>query len=236
LAYILLIDQDLASVYDIQPVLAQEGYHVEHALPGPLAFRKAVVEQPDLVIAGIRPENREWQFCRRLLSVLDSPLFLLLANAGELDRVKALDLGADECMIKPVLLVEMVARVRTLLRRAVADASFRQRSCFVDGDLFVDLTRRQVQVDDDPILLTSGEFRILSCLVNNEGLVVSHQQLCTQIFGPQASDAEHNVRPYICNLRRKIEPDPHHPQRIVTCQGEGYMLKRIAPNTQDLCP
>jgi DNA-binding response OmpR family regulator len=77
--------------------LAQEGYHVEHALPGPLAFRKAVVEQPDLVVTGIKPETRDWQFCRRLLSVLDSPLFVLLSDASEFDRAKALDLGADDC-------------------------------------------------------------------------------------------------------------------------------------------
>jgi two-component system, OmpR family, KDP operon response regulator KdpE len=228
LATILLIEHDLATIKDIQPVLVQEGYSVEHVLPGPLALRATLSQKPDLVILGLQPQESEWQFCRRLLSVLDCPLFLLLSNGHELDRVKGLDLGANDCMAKPVLLIELVARVRALLRRNASSSSWRQRSYFKDGDLIVDLTRRQVQISDKPVALTAMEFRILSCLVSHAGEAVSHEQLLAQVWGPEHGGSHNVLKQHIHHLRRKLEPDPNHPLRIVTQRGEGYMLRRSA--------
>ena len=228
MAYILLIDDDIETIKGIQPVLAHEGYQVNHALPGPLALRTALLEEPDLVILGIRSHDREWQFFRRLVSVLDSPLFLLLSNANEMDRVKGLDLGADDCMVKPASLVEMVARVRALLRRDDSGVSWRKRSYFVDGDLAVDLTRRSAQLNNEPVALTAIEFRILSCLVGSVGAVVSHERLVAQVWGPGYTGPHDFVKQHIYQLRRKLESDPSHPRRIVTRRGEGYMLRRIA--------
>ncbi len=228
MAYILLIDDDLETIQGIQPVLAHEGYQVDHALPGPLALRTALLEEPDLVILGIRSHDREWQFFRRLVSVLDCPLFLLLSNASEPDRVKGLDLGADDCMVKPASLVELVARVRVLLRRDNSGLSWRKRSYFVDGDLAVDLTRRLAQLNNEPVALTAIEFRILSCLVACVGAVVPHERLVAQVWGPGYAGSHSFVKQHIHQLRRKLEPDPSHPRRIVTRRGEGYMLRRIA--------
>jgi DNA-binding response OmpR family regulator len=228
LAYILLIDRDLAAIKDIQPVLVQEGYQVEHALPGPPALRTAMSEKPDLVILGVEPQENEWQFCRRLLTMLDGPLFLLLSSGHELDRVKGLDLGANDCMAKPVFLIELLARVRALLRREPANRSWRQRSYFLDGDLMVDLTRRQVQISQEPVALTAIEFRILSCLVRHVEEVVSQEQLLAQVWGPNYRGSHDVVKQHIHHLRRKLEPDPGCPRRIVTQWGEGYMLRRIA--------
>jgi len=228
LAFILLIDDDVEMIQRIQPILAHEGYQVSHAVPGPLAFRTALLEEPDLVILGIRSQEREWQFFRRLISVLDSPLFLLLSNANELDRVKGLDLGADDCMVRPASLVELVARVRALLRRDNSVPSWRKRSYFVDGDLVVDLTKRSVLLNNRQVALTTIEFRILSCLVGNVGAVVPHERLSAQVWGAGYLESNDLIRAHIFQLRQKLEADPSHPQRIVTRRGEGYMLQRIA--------
>jgi two-component system, OmpR family, KDP operon response regulator KdpE len=227
-AFILLIDDDLDTIQGIQPVLAHEGYQVDHALPGPLALRTALLEEPDLVILGIRSQEREWHFFRRLVSVLDSPLFLLLSSGSELDRVKGLDLGADDCMVKPPSLVELVARVRVLLRRDDSGVSWRKRSYFVDGDLAVDLTRRSAKLNNEPLALTAIEFRILSCLLGSIDAVVPYERLVAQVWGPGYAGSHDFVKQHIFQLRRKLEPDPSHPRRIVTRRGEGYMLRRIA--------
>ena len=226
-ANVLLIDDDLATVKEMQPVLAREGYRVDHTLPGMLAIRRILVEQPDLVILGIIGPDDGWQFCRRLLTFLDKPLFLLLAPGEVLGCVKGLELGADDCMTKPVLVVEFVARVRALLRRDASDFSRRQRSFLADGDLVVDLTRREVRWNDEPVALTSLEFRLLACLVRYEGEVLPQERLLSLVWGPECEDPSGTLKQHIYHLRQKLETDPSRPRRIVTRWGEGYMFQRL---------
>jgi len=227
-ASILLIDNDVEAIKEMQPALAREGYRVDHALPGRAAIRQVLIDEPDLVILGVTAREDGWRFCRRLLAFLDSPALLLLTTEDRLDRVKALDLGADDCMVQPVLIAELVARVRALLRREVSRGFRSRQSFFVDDDLVVDLTRREVRLNDEPLRLTSIEFKILSCLVRYAGEVVPYDRLLTQAWGPHQKGSRDSVKQYIHHLRQKLEPDPHQPRRIVTHWGEGYMLKRIA--------
>lgn len=224
---ILWIDDDLVTAQDVQPSLAREGFYVDHALPGRSAIRQVLIDQPDLVILGIGIQEEAWQFCRRLLSFVDQPVLLLLASDDRLDRVRGLDLGADDCMVKPILPVELAARMRALLRREVLQR-FRQQHFFVDGDLVVDLTRQEVRRHDEPVALTSTEFRMLWSLVGCEGEVLSHERLILEVWGPEQAERRAAVKQYIHRLRQKLEPDPDHPQRIVTRWGKGYMLKRLA--------
>ena len=225
---ILLIDDDLATVRDVHPVLVREGYRVNHILLGLPAIRRMLVEQPDLVILGIHELNGEWEFCRQLVAFLDGPLLLLLSSANELDRAKGLELGADDCMTKPVPTVEFVARVRALLRRGSPEGSRRPWSFFMDGDLVVDLTHREVWLHGERIALYAKEFRILSCLIRHVDHVVPHETLLLEVWGPDREVSGYNLKPHIHHLRQKLEPDPHRPQRIVIKRGEGYMLRRIA--------
>jgi DNA-binding response OmpR family regulator len=225
---ILLIEDDLATIRDVYPVLGREGYRVDHVLPGLSAIRKVLVDEPDLVILGIQKSAREWDFCRQLVTFLDRPLFLLLSSANELDRAKGLELGADDCMAKPVLTVEFVARVRALLRRGSSESSGRQRSFFVDGDLVVDLTQREVRLNGEPVALSAKQFCILACLVRYVEDVVSLETILLEVWGPNHKASGYNLKPHIHHLRQKLEPDPHRPRRIVTQRGEGYMLRRIA--------
>ena len=224
-AKVLLVDHDLGTVRDVQPVLAREGYQVDHDLPGRTAIRRIVIEEPDLLIVGV--DHGSWGFCRQLLTFVDQPVLLLLNSQDKLERVKGLDLGADDCMAKPVHLVELVARVRALLRRDLANGPRRGRSYFVDGDLVVDLSRREVRLAERPVALTPTELRLLACLVQHEGQVLSRERLLQEVWGAGYGGTADLVKQHVHHLRQKLEADPHHPQRIVTRWGEGYLLQRV---------
>jgi DNA-binding response OmpR family regulator len=226
-AGILVIDDDAATMQQVQLALTQDGYEVFCAQSGVNAIRKMLVEEPDLVILGINSQEKDWEFCRRLLTFGDRPLLLLLSTKSHLDRVKGLELGADDCMMKPILSIELVARTRALLRRSTPQASVRQ-SLFVDGDLIVDPTRKEVQVHDQLVALTPIEFRILVCFTRHVGEVLSHEQLLAEVWGPNHVGGRDLLKLYVHNLRQKIESNPHRPQRILTRRGEGYVFERLA--------
>jgi two-component system response regulator BaeR len=116
-ASILMIDREMATVDTALPVLRREGYAVDHALPSAAALDRLHAACPDLIILGMGSSNGDWEFCRQVVAAVDRPLLLLLSIDDEQQRVKGLDLGADDCMGKPVRLVEMLARVHALLRR-----------------------------------------------------------------------------------------------------------------------
>jgi two-component system KDP operon response regulator KdpE len=223
---VLLVDQDLGIVRDVQSVLSREGYQVDHALPEGAAIRRIVIEDPDLLIVGINEGS--WEFCRQLLTVVDQPVLLLLSSEDKMERVKGLELGADDCMAKPVHLVELVARVRALLRRA-ASGPVRERSYLGDGDLVVDLSRREVRVANRVVTLTPTELRLLSCLVQHAGQVVSQERLVAEVWGPDRGGSADLVKQYVFHLRQKLEADPRQPRRILTRWGEGYLLQRVEP-------
>jgi two-component system KDP operon response regulator KdpE len=227
-ASILLIDNDLAVIERMRPILELEGYRVVPATPGLEAIRRTLVDDLGLVILGMTSREEDWAFCRRLLTFLEIPLFLLLSSDNELDRTRALELGADDCMMKPALLVEMIARVRALLRRHAPAVSRKQQSFFVDGDLVVDLTRREVRLDGEPVALTPTEFRLLACFVRHVGEVLSYERLTMHVWGPNQGGGRATIKQYVHHLRRKLEPDPSRPQRFVTQWGEGYVFKPVA--------
>jgi two-component system KDP operon response regulator KdpE len=226
-AKILVIDGNAATIKSVCSTLDGEGYQVDRIHPGVDAIRQVLIAEPDLVVLGLHPTAEGWRFCRQLLAFMDRPLLLLLSTAEKLDRARGLDLGADDCMLQPVLAVELVARVRALLRRDGSGASRLRRAFFVDGGLIVDLTRREVRLDDEPVRLTPSEYRLLSCLVRHEGEVLSQEQLLAHLWGDRRARSSGVVKQYIHHLRRKLEADPRRPQRIVTWRGEGYMLRRL---------
>lgn len=228
-AHVLLIDDDLVTQSQLLPVLAQQEYRVDHTEPGADALRHILIHEPDLLILGIDCQRDDWEFCNRLLAFVDKPLLLLLSTRNKLDRTRGLELGADDCMIKPVIIAEVLARIRILLQRSKDHASRSIRSYFVDGGLIVDLARREVQLDGQLVALTPTEFRILSCLVKDVGHVVSHDRLIMQVWGPDYGDAGSALKLYVHQLRKKLERDSRQPQRILTRRGEGYLFQRL-PN------
>lgn len=227
-AGILVIDSDVVAVEKVQWALAQDGYQVCTAQPGVDAVRMMLINEPDLVILGVDSQDRDWRFLRHLLTFAVQPLLLLFSTGDVMDQVRGLDLGADDCMTKPIVAAELVARTRALLRRSMNSSSRRKRSLFVDGDLIIDLTRREVRIKDCPIALTPTEFRILCCLIGRVGEVLPHERILMQVWGPSYVGDCGILKPHIHNLRQKLEPDPMRPRRIVTRRGTGYQFNRLA--------
>ena len=223
-----MIDNDEAAVHALRPALVEEGFQVAHQRVSLNAIRSLLLDQPDIVVLGITPVEADWQFCRRLLTFLDVPLLLLLSKDNDLDLVRGLELGADDCVRKPIMAAELVARARALLRRSASRPSWRGRSYFVDQGLVVDLTRGEVWLDERPVALTPTEFKFLSCLTANVGEVLSHERLMLHVWGSECPGWRDAIKLYIHHLRQKLERDPSRPQRIVTRRGRGYVLQRLA--------
>jgi DNA-binding response OmpR family regulator len=227
-ASILLIDDDAATIQKVQPALRQDGYEVACAQPGMDAIRTVLVDQPDLVILGVNAQKNDWDFCSRLMTFLNHPLLLLLSTKSPVDRIKGFELGADDCMSKPVLIVELAARTRALLRWSASQTPRRPRSPFVDGNLIVDLVRREVQLSGRPLALTPTEFRILACFTKHVEEALSHEEILAEVWGPNRKGGRDILKLHVHNLRQKLEPEPSRPKRILTRRGEGYVFKRLA--------
>ena len=176
-ASLMLIDEDPSTVGQLRPILEQDGYRVIDAMPGLAAIRTILVDEPDLVILGVNCHEGGWKFCKRLLSILGGPLLVLLCTCNPMDQVRGLELGADDCMIRPVSTIEFLARVRALLRRQDLTNQGEQRGYFVDGDLIVDAMRQEVWRNGQPVALTPTEFRLLCCFTQHVGQVLSHGRL-----------------------------------------------------------
>jgi len=233
-ANILIMDDDLSIIEAVQPLLSQEGYHVDCLCPGTLALRRVVDDPPGLVLLGINDGAEGWRFCHQLLSLLHAPLLLLLASDRELDRVKGLSLGAADCLSKSTFSsLELLARIGAVLRRD-AGRSGRQPvapiATFVDGDLVVDLalTGCEVCLAGRPVALTPIELRILACCLQHVGQELSPDELLLETWGPGHGRTAASLWPHIHNLRQKLEPDPEHPRRLVTRPRRGYLFQRIA--------
>lgn len=226
-SHLLLIDTDECQLAELEPLLNQEGFQVHRELLGIEAIRQVLVVEPEVVILGISNREQEWDFCRRLLTFYNKPLMVLLSSTDERDRVKALNWGADDCMGRPVLEEELVARIRALQRRSQAGASRSSQSYFVDEGLVIDLTRREVWFNDEPVPLTPTEFRFLTCFAAHEGQVMTHNELSTAVWGTKQNGARDSIKLYVYQLRQKLEADPDNPRRFVTRRGEGYLFQRL---------
>jgi DNA-binding response OmpR family regulator len=224
---ILAIGDDQSTLLTVFSALLPEGLQVSKAAPGAAALRLAMEEDPSLVVLALHPGGAGWKLLRRLVTLIECPLLVLSSDQDRRVCAEALELGADDCMSQPVLAAELVARVRLLLRRGRTRASRREHSFFVDGDLVVDLTRREARCDDEPVALTHTEYEVLACLVRHEGEWITHRQLIAEVWGTSDLASPDALRQHIRHLRQKLEPDPTHPRRLVTRRGEGYQLRRI---------
>jgi DNA-binding response OmpR family regulator len=228
-ASILVIDDDPLTVTSLQSILRQEGYRVDGSPLGQPALHKLLRDEPNLVILGINRPDPGWPFCRQLLKLHHGPLFLLLASNRETDRVRGLQMGAADCLSKATYgNVELVARVHALLRRDPNRGAAARPDLFVDGNLQIDLARKQVRLDDQLVSLTPTEFRLLACFLEHVDAILSPRQLADRLWGRDQARPRAAIRPHIHYLRQKLEPDPDHPRRIVTCRGKGYLFQRLA--------
>ena len=234
-AKLLLVNPEGLDLAKASPVLARLGYQVHQAPPGPDALAYIVLEQPDMVILGISQNNeKDWQFLHELAPVLKQPLLLLLTSEDRMDLIRGLDLGGDACMVYPFSLLELVARIRALLRRQDASAGAQSQDLFLDGDLFIDLTRREVRLDDEPVHLSPTEYRLLVHLVQHPDQIFSCERLLAEVWGPNPEASCDAVKQLIHHLRKKIEKQPRRPRHIVTVGRQGYCLQLIEGRKPEL--
>jgi two-component system KDP operon response regulator KdpE len=227
---ILVIDDDPDLTDMMEAQLKRKQYHVVTASSGREGLQKAYQFRPDLVLLDIMmPGMDGWEVCRRLRELSNVPIIMLTARSMKGDVVKGLEAGADDYVAKPFSAAELDARIQAVLRRSSSTGghSSSRSSFYSNGHLSIDFDRRIVTVRGERVDLTPTEFKLLSCLVRNEGRVLPHRYLLTEVWGPEYADDVDYVKLYIRYLRLKIEDDPSDPAYILTEWGIGYRFSEV---------
>jgi len=227
---ILIVEDDLAVARGLEYGLASEGWSVLHAATGQQALQLIRSQQPHVIILDIRlPDISGFDVCRQLRSEgATQPVLMLTARDEEFDKVLGLEMGADDYVVKPFSLREIIARVRAMLRRSYGDlagSSAGKRITF--GDIDIDLERLQVLQRGQPVTLTPTEFRLLRHLASHPDRPFNREALIEVVWGYDSSVGnERTVDVHIRHLREKLEADPANPRWLVTVRGVGYALRR----------
>ena len=225
MAKILLLDTDTALCETLRSKLEHAGYSTLIAHDGLRGLELARTAKPDLVILEAQlPQFDGFAVCRTLRHESDIPILMLTAVRDEANRVRGLDSGADDYVIKPFLPDELLARVRALLRRSARPIRNTERELLSDGHLLLDITNRRAFRGDDELRLAQKEFDLLACLMHNRGMTLSRAMLLEQVWGADFKTDIRTVDVHIRWLRAKIEGDPAHPRYICTVRGLGYIF------------
>lgn len=224
-ARILLVDDEDDIVDPVRYALERDGFDVHVARDGERALDRARAEPFDLVLLDVMlPRVSGFDVCRTLRTESDVPIILLTARDDEVDRVLGLELGADDYVTKPFSTAELVSRVRANLRRRDLDRAAGPAIVTTIAGIRIDAAEHTVAVDGREISLTPSEFKVLTYLAEHPGQVLSRHQVMERLWdSPFVGDAR-ACDAHISNLRRKLERDPAHPERIVTVREAGYKL------------
>jgi two-component system KDP operon response regulator KdpE len=203
--------------------LEHDGYDVVEAANGAQALEKMRDLMPDLILLDVMmPDLDGFETLQMIREISQVPVIMLTAKGEEEDRVRGLELGADDYITKPFSPREMVSRVKAVLRRTEMPSTPTHETLVIDDRLKIDFDRREVWVDDQLVKLRPTEFKLLYHLVQNAGWVVPHEQLLAKVWGYEYRDETHYLRLYINYLRQKLERDPSNPEYIFTERGVGY--------------
>jgi two-component system, OmpR family, KDP operon response regulator KdpE len=229
-ATVLIVDDEPQIRRVLLTTLSSQGYTVIEARSGEEALEKIRVERADLVLLDVNlPEMSGLETCREIRRTMDVPIIMLTVRNSERDKVQALDAGADDYVVKPFGADELMARIRAALRRAAPAESLPP---FASPDFQIDFEKRAVTVKGQPVRLTPKEFELLRHLVANQGKALAHRRLLQAVWGPDYGDETEYLRVFINQLRKKIEPDPHHPRYIHTEPWIGYRFEPPAEKTR----
>ncbi len=219
---ILVVDDEERMVRFIRLNLEHDGFQVSEAFKGTQAIDKLRSSLPDLVLLDVMlPDLDGFEVLKIVREVSTVPVIMLTAKGEEEDRIKGLELGADDYITKPFSPRELVSRVRAVLRRTETSTGT-HGLIEVDDRLKLDFDRHEIWVDGKLVQLRPTEYRLLYHLVQNAGWVIPHDQILAKVWGYEYRDEPHYVRLYINYLRNKIEKDPTNPQYILTERGIGY--------------
>ena len=223
---VLVVDDEPNIRRALRVWLGDHGYDVQLVASGEEALDAAAVVPPDVVILDlVLPGLSGLEVCEGLREWTQVPILVLSARGAEQDKIQALDLGADDYLTKPFGMGELLARLRAMLRRSAGGPP---SPVLESGELRLDQARRLVTLADREVHLTPTEYEILRYLMANAGKVITHRTLLGAVWGPSHEDASETLRVFIAQLRRKIEPEPHHPTYIRTEPGIGYRFRHEA--------
>ncbi len=219
---ILLVDDDPGIMVAVKQALTTYGYKMTTASDGLEALASFEREQPELILLDLEmPRCNGMEVCQRIREYSATPIIVLSVKGSEADIVSVLDLGADDYLVKPFRLAELLARVRAVMRRGGKTLSTK----VICGDLEIDTEMHKVTVSGRTVTLTPIEYALLEELAQNVGRVLTTHLLLQRVWGSQYSDATDYVKGVIRRLRVKLEPDPAHPQYIITEPHLGYRLR-----------
>ncbi|HLE13687.1 MAG TPA: response regulator transcription factor [Anaerolineales bacterium] len=222
---ILVVDDEPKYVRLMEANLVAESYQVLKAYDGQSAVEMVAEKQPDLVLLDVMmPGLNGFASCERIRVFSNVPIIMVTAKGEEQDRVRGLDVGADDYIVKPFSATELLARVRAVLRRAQVSGNNFQQAVFNHGNLRIDLARAEVFKDDRMVFLSATEYRLLLQFVHNLGSVLTSEDLLVNVWGPEYRDDKEILWVSISRLRQKLEEDPRNPQHIVTRSGMGYTM------------
>jgi len=221
---ILVVDDEPQLTRVLRTGLSSRGYDVRTAADGLSAWETFGDWTPDLVITDLAMPNLDGlDLCRRLRAISTVPIIVLSAKGEEKTKVEALDLGADDFVTKPFGIDELLARIRSSLRRAATPVSNGTVVTLLQtGDFYIDLDSRKVKVRDQPVHLTPKEFDLLVYLMKSPGKVVTHRAVLAALWGGNYVEQNEYLRVFVGNLRKKIEPDATNPRYILTEPWVGY--------------
>ncbi|MEP7359573.1 MAG: response regulator transcription factor [Anaerolineales bacterium] len=222
---ILIVEDETTLRETLALNLRAEGHEVIAAGDGAIGLHMAREQAPDLVILDLMlPELDGLSLCRMLRRDSNVPIIMLTARGTEMDKIAGLETGADDYVVKPFSLGELLARVRANLRRARTDTRS-EASRLQSGDLALDLLARRALLAGEEIKLTHREFDLLAELMRNQGAVLSRDLLLTRVWGYDYGGDSHTVDVHVRWLREKVEVDPSAPTRITTVRGVGYRFE-----------
>ncbi|HME13772.1 MAG TPA: response regulator transcription factor [Candidatus Acidoferrum sp.] len=222
-ANILVVDDEPQIRRVLRSTLAAHGYVLTDAKTGEEAVDIVRKSKPDLILLDLNmPGMNGIETCREIRAFSSAPIIMLTVRNTERDKVQALDAGADDYVVKPFSIEELLARVRASLRRYSAGEALPP---FIAKDLTMDFESRRLEVRGEEVHLTPKEFDVMKHLVMNQGKPLTHRRLLQAVWGPDYGEETENLRVVINQLRKKIEADPTHPKFILTEPWVGYRFQ-----------
>jgi DNA-binding response OmpR family regulator len=229
---VLVVEDELTLVETLEYNLTRQGYSVCTAADGLTALKVARRERPDLIVLDIMlPKLDGFEVCRILRREMNVPILMLTARVDEVDKVVGLEMGADDYLTKPFSMRELLARVKALLRRVRLDREElttleeARSEQFTFGDLTIDMARREVLRNEEPLRLKPKEYELLVFLARHRGVVLSRDLILERVWGWDFDGGSRTVDVHVRWLREKIEPKPANPTRIITVRGVGYRFE-----------
>jgi two-component system KDP operon response regulator KdpE len=222
LAHILVIDDEPQILRALRTILSAHQYRVTVARSGEEGLALAAAEQPDIIILDLGlPDMDGIQVCEQLRQWTQVPVIILSVRSEEREKVRALDRGADDYLVKPFGAQELLARIRVALRH-LAKSQGEHETVIATGELVIDLARHIVTRSESEVKLTATEFNLLAYLAGHANRVLTHQNILNHVWGPEYSENVEYLRVFMSQLRKKLEDQPKQPRHLVSEPGVGY--------------